>query len=154
MNRQMQLVRAVALKADAFYGTAEKFGARMARPFSHEHGHERGRAQITGLEAIANSALKASDVLDYVKKQTARHEEWYKDNLGPDLLSFLTDGGPDSLYKQRGAIEKSLSLDAVERQQVTVMLYREFIRQVAAHYQFEQRRLQQERAKNESVSRG
>lgn len=152
MNRQLQLVRAVALVADAIYDVSTEFGARMARQISGE----RGLSQIKGLEAIANSALRASDVLDYVKRQTARHNEWFDDGLGVDLLAYLTDGASveryqlDNLYKKRDAIDYRLrhdlagqgtGLDATERQQVTIMLYRQFVHQIAAHYQFQRRQV-------------
>src|SRR5205807_2715385 len=63
MNREMQIVRAVELAADEFYGESGRFGNMAAECFGTG---DAGRSQITGLESIANSAIKVSDVLDYV----------------------------------------------------------------------------------------
>ena len=89
MSRQeqrMSILREVAYRADLFYEDAERLGQKAARALTSKK-----RSQITGLEAVANSALKTSDVFDFIKTRTARHEEWRKENFGPELLSFLTE---------------------------------------------------------------
>lgn len=129
MNRQMQIIRAVAIEADAFHGRSEEFGTRAAKSIAGE----RGRAQLSGLENIANAALTVASVLDYVKRQTARHKEWQRDRFGPDLLTFLTD----SLRQHRDTIAHGLDpTSEAEQQRIHLLLIREFVRQLAVHYEF------------------
>jgi len=139
MNREMAFVREVALQADTFYGDSEGFGQRAARALPGK------RAQITGLESIANSSLKVSDVLDYLKKQTAKAKagkEWRQvdtahKELGQQLIAFIRE----DLRVKRDAVCNSVSnstgqgASELEKQQVFLALIREFVRQVAAHYE-------------------
>jgi len=141
MNRRLRMERAVALRAAALYETALTFGKRMARQFDDN----RGRAQVKGLERLAARASVPAEVLTYVAEQTRRHRAWSDHDLGTDLLAVLTDGGSDgryaadSLYNQRDGIGDPLDLDETERRQVTLLLYREFLRQVTVQYLFAQR---------------
>ena len=65
---RIRVLRAVALHADQYQAPAEAMGRKAAAGLTRAK-----RAQITGLEAMANSALKVTDVLDYVKLRTARY---------------------------------------------------------------------------------
>ena len=125
----MKILRQVALRADSFYAKAEQLGGRAARALS-----DKKRSQINGLEGIANSALKTSDVFDYIKVRTARQEEWRKENWGPDLLDYLSR----DLRDQRKSICQQLNIDAnsAEGIQVHLLPIREFVRQLAAHYEY------------------
>lgn len=133
MNEQkrMMILREVAIRADtdAFYTTAEELGRKAAEGLS-----ERKRAQISGLENIANSTLKTTDVFDFVKLRTARHHEWRKQKWGQELLSYLND----NLRRHRVAICKQLDLDeqGADGTYVHLLLIRTFIHQLAAHYEY------------------
>ena len=63
MNLSMTIIRAVAkeLDHDAVYDRAQALGQQAVGL---------RRAQISGLESIANSTYKVSDVLDYLKLRT------------------------------------------------------------------------------------
>lgn len=128
MNRRMQLIRAVALEADALYEQSASFGRQMAKDVAGD----RGRSQVTGLEAIANSTLKVGDILDYIKRQTARHKEWQADSFGARLLNLFTM----DLNRRRDVLASRLGATEEEKQQLTLLLYREFIRQMAAQDAF------------------
>lgn len=131
MNREMQLIRAVALQADAVSAKAEDFGRRAADAITGDAGNR----QIKGLENIANSALKVSDVLDYIKRQTAkcdRNKSWRKDDFGASLLKFISE----DLRRRCDAVAQQLGAADVERQRIHLLLIREFVRQMAAHYAF------------------
>lgn len=130
MRRELQLVRAIALKADQLYDEAVKLGQLAAQNLSGESGR---RSQVTQLEAVANSAIKVSDVLDYVKRQTGKSSAWQKDELGLRLVGFL-----DSTL--RGSMDHLQILPAVtdpaERQHAHLELIRAVVHQIAAHYEF------------------
>lgn len=135
MSRQMQIVRAVALAADGFYADAKRLGETAVECF--EGGR---RSQITGLETVAAGAVKISDVLDYIKKQVGKdtspqldRHTWRKNEFGVRLLEYLEK----TLREQvdRLAVTPPLT-DAAERQRAHLMLIREFVRQLGAHYEF------------------
>jgi hypothetical protein len=128
MNAQqrMKLMREIAIQADLFYEKAEQLG-KMA----HQNGLD--RRQVKGLERIADSTFKVSDVLDYIKTQTGRHEKWRKRNFGPSLLNYIRR----QLARKRTEVCRVVGLpeDSFEAQQVYLHLIRAFVRQIAAHYE-------------------
>ncbi len=142
MKREMLFVHEVAIQSDTFYDEGAKFGQWAARALGG-----RRRSQITGLESIANSSLKVSDVLDYLKKQTAKAkagEEWRHNNearqeLGQQLIAFITGKLREKRETVCNSVARSTEQAATERekQQVHLALIREFIRQVAAQYELE-----------------
>lgn len=129
MNQKIKIVREVALRADGFYESAKNLGQKAEQALGPKK-----RSQITGLESLANSALKVSDVLDFIKARTARQKEWREQQLGPEMLKFIEQ----DLRRQRDGICASLSIakDTLEAQEVYLLLIREFVRQVAAQYEF------------------
>lgn len=130
MNRELELMRAVALAADGFYGTSKEFGERAAKCFSGD----KGKSQIRNLETLANSTLKVSDVLDYIKKQVGRDNlnspAWTLNAFGRDLLAFLED----ELGKQAGGLAGRDQPS--ERQRVHLQLIQQFVKQLSAQYEF------------------
>jgi len=129
MNQQFKIAREVAISADNFYENAKALGEKAAIALS-----EKKRSQITGLESQANSALKVSDVLDFIKVRTARHPEWRNQQFGAELLQFIEQ----NLRQQRQAICATLSVadNTATAQDVYLLLIRALIRQIAAQYEF------------------
>lgn len=129
---RMGILREVALRADGFYEKAQDLGKKAAAALGPSK-----RSQITGLEGIANSALKTTDVFDFIKLRTARHKkgEWIKGNWGPDLLNVLSQ----DLRSDKNTICSSLAIDpkSLDGLEVHLLLIREFTRQLAAHYEYE-----------------
>jgi hypothetical protein len=131
MNREMEIIRAVALQADAIREQAEEFGQHAAQALRGEAGNR----QIKGLENIATSALKVTDVLDYIKRQTAKcrpNESWRKNEFGARLVRFISE----DLRRRSDALAQQLGATEAERQRIYLLLIREFVRQMAAHYAF------------------
>jgi hypothetical protein len=126
------MVRAIALQADSedFYTKAKAFGEQAAQALGPAK-----RAQITGLESVANSSQKVSDVFDYLKLRTARQKEWQHLDLGKNLLQYLeTD-----LRKKRQDLCSDLelaSLNAFQQQEAYMLLIRAFVAHLAAQYEF------------------
>ena len=71
MKIEMQIILEVNNQAENFYEDAVRLGDHAAYALTIRH-----RSQVAGLENIAESALKVSDILDYVKRQTARFSYW------------------------------------------------------------------------------
>jgi len=117
------------MRADRFQEKAESIGSRAALALGGNK-----RSQITGLESTANSALKVTDVLNYIKLRTARQEKWREGQWGQDLLEFLT--GPLRVYKQEICQSLAIDQNSIEGLEVHLMLIREFVRQLSAEYEY------------------
>lgn len=130
---EMKIIREVNIQAESFYEEAKNLGNRAAVAFGQQH-----RAQISGLENIAESALKTSDVFDYIKRQTARREYWRQDNLGKDLIQALEGDLATSQKRISDGLKISEKTDAgrQERRRIHLLLIRQFVRQMAVHYEF------------------
>lgn len=130
MTNRMKIVHEVALAAEGFYDKARDFGKQAATALK-----ENKRAQITGLESVANDSMKVTDVFNYIKTRTARQSEWRDQNFGFELLAYLEK---DMGNKRNDLISKlSLARDTKESQEVYILLIREFVRQLAAQYEYE-----------------
>ncbi|QBD78668.1 hypothetical protein EPA93_22840 [Ktedonosporobacter rubrisoli] len=145
MNKEMLIIYLVNRYAEGFYEDAVALGCHAAKVVGEKH-----RSQMTGLENIANSALKYTDVLDYIKRQTARFDYWRKGyeyaanpdiGFGKRLLDYLSD----SLQGKRDGICRNAELqkavpDEEEMEQVRrrvyILLIRQFIRQMVIQYEF------------------
>lgn len=144
MNQDMLFLQEVAIQADAFYEQGEQFGGWAAEALKNQ------RSQITNLENIVNTSLKVSDVLNYLKKQTAKARQnvgWRQippnninntsqNGLGKAMIEFI---GND-LKNRRDTVCNKVSRNGVEiteerKQEIYLLLIREFIRQVAAQYE-------------------
>jgi hypothetical protein len=143
MNQALQIIREVNDMAAELYDDARSMGEHAAYALRDSH-----RSQMTGLENIAESTLKFSDVLDYIKKQTARYSYWqkgypaYKTNpqlaFGERLQNFVEI----QLAQRRDIISERLYLgnqsdaDRKIRRQIYLQLIRQFIRQMVVHYEY------------------
>lgn len=124
---RMRILREVALRADGFYDQAQRLGRQAAKSLT-----DKKRAQISGLESIANCAFKTTDVFDYIKVRAARQSEWQ--GWGPELLTYLSR----DLRTPREAVCLALKIDlnSAEGLEVYLLLIREFVRQLAAQYEY------------------
>ena len=143
MNPEMKIIREVSIQAENFYDDAVKLGDHAAFALKAVH-----RAQITSLESIAESTFKASDVFDYIKKQIARFPYWrqaFPDHtdktlgFGERLKSYLEK----ELPRKRDIICTHLDIGndtdelKQERRRIYLLLIRQFIRQMAAEYEYQ-----------------
>lgn len=144
-NYQLKRIREISSQAEVVYSSAEKLGDHAARAIGG--GDEKHRSQMTGLETIANSTFKTTDIFDYVKKQTARHGEWRQvdaqsgspnESFGLRLLNQLQG----DIAKRAEVIANKLDVrdatdeDKLERRRIHLLLMREFIRQMVVQYEF------------------
>ena len=138
---EMQVIREVNIQAEAMYENAVQLGDHAAHVLSKKH-----RSQMTSLESIAESALKTSDILDYVKKQTARMKEWRQgygehEGFGPRLKKYLEEDVArkrDSICGQnRLKIGDTTDAQKQERRRIYLLLMRQFIRQMVVQYEYQ-----------------
>lgn len=141
MNREMQIILEVDNQAAIFYHDAERLGNHAATVL------KRSRAQLTGLETIAESTSKTSDVFDYIKKQTARNNSWRQthgdspnEGFGARLKKYLETSlknRADSLCEGPLKIGGQSEEDLRKRRSIHLLLMRQFIRQMVVQYEFQ-----------------
>ncbi len=139
---EMQVIREVNIQAEVMYENAVQLGDHAAYVLGEKH-----RSQMTSLESIAESALKTSDILDYVKKQTARFDYWRRgygeiqESLGSRLKEYLevdVAKKRDSICgKNRLNIENKTDEQKQERRRIYLLLMRQFIRQMVVQYEYQ-----------------
>src|SRR5690242_7148143 len=141
MNKEMQIILEINNQADIFYPDAVKLGDHASAVL------KRSRAQLTGLETIAESTNKTSDVFDYIKKQTARNSSWrqtHKDSpnegFGLRLKNYLDitlRARTKTLCEEQLKIGNASEKDQRERRRIHLLLMRQFIRQMVVEYEFQ-----------------
>lgn len=143
MKKEMQIILEVSFEADDFYAQAAAFGYHAAEALQTRH-----RSQLTGLENLAESTFKISDILDYIKKQTARFSHWQRtlakgedvqQGFGERLRACLEN----DLAKRRDTICQRLEIGdssyehKQERRRIHLLLIRQFIRSMVVAYELE-----------------
>lgn len=144
MNKDMQIIREVNDQAENFYEDAAQLGNHAAYALKKAH-----RSQMTGLENIAESAFKTSDVFDYIKRQIARLPYWsqgfpeYKERpdegFGERLKKYLEDelGPKREALCRRLEIGNKTDEDRQIRRRIYLQLIRQFVRQMVVHYEYQ-----------------
>ena len=132
---EMALRKKIAAKSDSYYADTQALGDLAWHAFG-----EGNKSQIRNLESIANAATRVADILDFIKKQTGRsrpERRWRYRNFGPTLLEKF-DG---TLRKDSQIICESVksevtdaAIEADDQRRMHILLCREFIRHVSAHY--------------------
>lgn len=144
MNRETQIIREVSIEAEDFYDAAVALGDHAAEALTARH-----RSQMTGLEGIAESTFKTSDIFDYIKKQTARFSHWQKPfsgqknapvGFGERLKTYLEIDLEKRLQEVCGPERLNVAENSYsgkqERRHVYLLLIRQFIRSMVVEYEY------------------
>lgn len=162
-SRRTDIIMRVNEAADTFYDKSQDFGTIAADAFREREAEEKKhRSQLTGLENIAETTTKVSDVLDYIKRQTARQDGWKapydKKRLG-EILGYAQEDRvqkyvgqcfgeilknyiENDLGQVRANICSALGIgqkdeqDLRDRQQIHLYLIRQFVRQIVVQYEY------------------
>lgn len=143
-NKRMMIILRVNEQAEQFYDKAQKLGNIAAQSFNEMSGAEksRHRSQMTGLENIADTTPKVSDVLDYIKKQIARRKGWTTEikgqRFGESLKTYIEKDLRDTVDKvcNQVGIKNETEEDMRDRQRIHLDLTRQLIRQIVVHYEY------------------
>jgi hypothetical protein len=142
MNYETQVMLEVSFEADEFYPQAAALGSHAAEALKDKH-----RSQLTGLENIAESTSKISDIMDYIKKQTARFSHWghtlargenAQQGFGERLRAYLEN----DLAQRRDIVCGRLQIgdssyeDKQKRRRIYLLLVRQFIRSMVVEYEY------------------
>lgn len=160
LNRRTRIMIDVNKEADKFYNKSQELGLLAAESFREQdsrNNKKKHRAQMTGLENIAETTMKGSDVLDYIKKQTARQPGWQKIYEGRRLSEVLKNHQEyegkcfgeilkNYIEKDLDEIRKSICSnigidnqsdeDQRDQQQVYLHLIRQLVRQIVVQYEY------------------
>jgi len=130
-NRKLKYLKEVNIIADQteFREKAKNMGEKAKTLF-------KDKAQMKNLENIANSSMKITDILNFIKRQTGKDKDrknWYRNNFGPDLLDIMEGylAGASTSVKQNLEVT-----DHAEQMLIDLLIVREFIRQVVIHYEY------------------
>lgn len=151
MNKRTRIKLRVSEQAEQFYEKSQELGKMAAEAFSKVK-EQQHRSQMTGLENIAETTMKTTDVLDYIKKQMARqyknererNKGWTQDfkgqSFGESLKSYIEvdlKKAVDKVCESVGEIGNTTEEDKRDRQLIYLLLIRQFIRQVVVQYEYE-----------------
>jgi hypothetical protein len=149
---ESQIILEVNIQAESFYEDAVKLGDHAAYALGKDH-----RSQMTGLESVAESAFKAADVWDYVKRQighSSRSADWqrrapadasFKDlkdqPFGERLKNYLEDELKkrcESMCESKLGIDKKTKSEKelMVRRRAYLLLIRHFIRSMVIQYEY------------------
>ena len=157
-HRRTKMIIRVNEEAEKFYSKAQELGLLAVESFREQQSNskkEQHRSQMTGLENIAETTMKVSDVLDYIKKQTARQQGWktvyesgrlimtlkqYQDKCFGEILKTYIENDLKSIREEIcrniGIGDQSYE-DQRDRQQVYLHLIRQFVRQIVVQYEYQ-----------------
>ncbi len=123
--------QAVARKSDEYAKRAKEYADRLA-------GTRLDKTQVRGLESLACTTDKVSDITDWLKLRVGRdtsRERWAKEGIGRDVLSVL-EGLRDDARQIVSTLPKTPSLSADHERQLHLRLCREFLKHLAAHFEY------------------
>ena len=147
-KERMELIIRVNRDAgkDEFYAASQRLGLLAAQSFRDEQGRERQnrhRAQMTGLENIAETTLKVTDVLDYIKKQTARQKGWQNtvgkqgERFGESLKTYIESGLKPFVDSICSDSNDATLEGKLKRQDAYLALIRQLVRQLVVQYEYQ-----------------
>lgn len=145
MNKRMMIIIQVNEQAELFYKKSQELGTLAAQSFLEEHGkdrRQRHRAQMTGLENIAETTRKTTDVLDYIKKQIARQPGWKKvydgKSFGESLKTYIENDLKAELKMvcTNIGIGEKTDQELQAQREIYLLLVRQLIRQIVVQYEY------------------
>jgi hypothetical protein len=134
---RVALERAIARKSDDYDQSARQYAGQLV-------GTKLDKTQVHGLETLASTTDKVSDITDWLKLRVGRdskREGWAKEGIGRDLVSKL-----EGLRRDAKEIVDKLrvgegtafayQVDPDLERQVHLRLCREFLKHLAAHFEY------------------
>lgn len=128
---RVALDRAIARKSDEYDREAQKYAEQLIAT-------KLDKSQVRGLETLANTTDKVSDITDWLKLRVGRdskREGWAKDGIGRDLLTTL-EGLRNDARRIVDGLAKDYATDPDLERQVHLRLCREFLKHLAAHFEY------------------
>jgi len=134
---RVALERAIARKSDDYDQSARRYADQLV-------GTKLDKTQIRGLETLASTTDKVSDISDWLKLRIGRdsgRDRWAQEGIGRDLVNEL-----EGLRRDAKEIVDKLRVgegtafahpvDPDLERQVHLRLCREFLKHLAAHFEY------------------
>ncbi|MCR4407437.1 MAG: hypothetical protein NUW24_11035 [Anaerolineae bacterium] len=131
VSLRVALDRAIARKSDEYDGEAQRYADQLK-------GTKLDKTQVRGLETLASTTDKVSDITDWLKLRVGRDSErkgWAKEGIGRDLLTTL-EGLRGDAGKIVAELPRDHATDPDLERQVHLRLCREFLKHLAAHFEY------------------
>ena len=128
---RVALDRAIARASDDCDRRAQEYAGQLT-------GTKLDRTQIRGLETLASTTDKVSDITDWLKLRVGRdsgRDRWAKDGIGRDLVTTL-EGLRTDAKNIVAELSRSYTTDHDLERQVHLRLCREFLKHLAAHFEY------------------
>ena len=134
---RVALERAIARKSDEYDRLAREYADRLTST-------KLDKTQVRGLETLASTTDKVSDITDWLKLRVGRdskREGWAKDGVGRDLVTELEGLRRDARkivdeLRVGEGIALAYPVDPDLERQVHLRLCREFLKHLAAHFEY------------------
>jgi hypothetical protein len=126
--QNVRLKQLVAQASDKYDSDAGAYAEQLVRTKKVDN------TQVRGLETIAYTTDKVSDVADWLKIRVGRdnrQEGWACGGVGRDFLNALT-----ALRKDAARIASELEGEPDLERQVHLLLIREYVKHLAAHFEY------------------
>jgi hypothetical protein len=128
---RVALEQAIAKKSDEYAGQAKGIADQLSRA-------NLDNTQIRGLETLACTTDKVSDITDWLKLRVGRdskRERWAREGVGRDLLSML-EGLRSDARQICAALRETYPLDDDQERRLHLRLCREYLKHLAAHFEY------------------
>lgn len=128
---RVALERAIARASDSYDQRAWEYAGRLTEAPKLD------KTQVRGLEVLASTTDKVSDITDWLKLRVGRDskcEGWAKEGVGRDLVMTL-EGLRNDAQKIIAEL-RSYATDPDLERQVHLRLCREFLKHLAAHFEY------------------
>jgi len=134
---RVAMERAIARKSDEYDQSARRYADQLV-------GTKLDKTQIRGLETLASTTDKVSDITDWLKLRVGRdsgRDRWAKEGIGRDLVNELEGLRNDArrIVDELRAGEGTAFAYPVDpdlERQVHLRLCREFLKHLAAHFEY------------------
>lgn len=128
--RRVAINNAIVEKSDAYLSKAEPIAEAMVQA-------RLNNAQIKGLQTLAYTTDKVSDVVDWIKIRIGRDEKrigWSKKAIGPELLKTLYQELEEDAKKIVEELGDTEGLPENPQRQIHLRLIREYLTHISAHF--------------------
>jgi len=125
---RVALEHAIARKSDEYNQRVREYADRLT-------GTKLDKTQVRGLETLASTTDKVSDITDWLKLRVGRdsgRERWAKESIGRYLVNELEGLRNDAKKIMQGLGQGEPDLE----RQVHLRLCREFLKHLAAHFEY------------------
>lgn len=134
ITRRVALEQAIARKSDKYAPEAKGYADRLTQT-------KLDKTQVRGLETLAYTTDKVSDVTDWLKLRVGRDEKrdrWAKDGIGRELLTTLERlwGDARDIVAEVKSEHPLPDEDTDLERQVHLRLIREYLKHLAAHFEY------------------